>query len=101
MKPEYTELTDQIQSIPPEHKKQIYLAYKGILPEQKTYFKYIKGEKIDKDNKLLSKISIYYECSLKEANDYYNILSIDELKNILIQMGCDSKEVKTLLKKTK
>lgn len=101
MKPEYTELTDQIQSIPPEHKKQIYLAYKGILPKQKTYFKYIKGEKIDKDNKLLSKISIYYECSLKEANDYCNILSIDELKNILIQMGCDSKEVKTLLKKTK
>jgi hypothetical protein len=101
MKPEYVELTDQIQSIPHEHKKQIYLAYKGILPKQKTYFKYIKGDKIDKDNKLLSKISVYYECSLKEANDYCNILTKEELKGILVQMGCDSKEIKNLLKKTK
>lgn len=99
MKPEYVELVDKVQSIPNEHKKQIYLVYKGLIPKKKTYFKYIKGEKLDKNNKLLSKLAIYYECSISEANDYLKILTKEDIKEILTQMGFDKKEIKSLMKK--
>lgn len=98
MKPEYVELVDKVQSIPNEHKKQIYLVYKGLIPKKKTYFKYIKGEKLDKTNKLLPKLATYYECSISEADDYLKILTKEDINGILTQMGFDTKEIKLLMK---
>ena len=52
-----------------------------------------------KDRELLSHVSQYFECSIKEADEYMSVLKKKDLKNILSQMGVDEKEQKKILKK--
>ncbi len=43
-------------------------------------------------------IATYFECSLKEASQYLNLLSPKEIEGILRQMGIEGKESKKLTK---
>lgn len=99
MNKDYIELVNYIQTIPYEEKKQIYTIYKEMLPKNKSFFRYIKPSKKMKDRELLSHVSQYFECSIKEADEYMSVLKKKDLKNILSQMGVDEKEQKKILKK--
>ena len=41
----------------------------------------------------------YFECSFVEANEYINLLNNEDIKEILIRLGINDKEIKTLIKK--
>ncbi len=43
MNPYYIELSNEIQTILPTEKKQIYTIYRELIPKRKVFLKYIKG----------------------------------------------------------
>ena len=101
-----TELVDELQkyTINVLSPREVYKLYSDLLPKEKSFFKYIKGNKEDKyPDKLVNLVSKYYECSNKEAVEYIDILiKKDELKAQLISIlkayGLDDKEIKKLIK---
>jgi len=87
-----------VQTIPYENKEQVYNIYKEMLPKKQQFFRYIKANKKMKNRDMLGHVSEYFECSIKEADDYISLLKKKDLKNILTQMGIDEKDQKKLLK---
>ncbi|MFA5484926.1 MAG: hypothetical protein WC260_01630 [Candidatus Pacearchaeota archaeon] len=59
-----------------------YNIYKSILPKRKLFFPYIKKTK-DLNLEEKKYIANYFEVGLREAEQYINILSEDEIKEIL------------------
>ena len=49
-------------------------------------------------NDLSEKLAIYFESSKREVKDHLDVLSKDEVKEILEALGTDSKEIKKLIK---
>jgi len=98
MNPDYIELVNYVQTIPYENKEQVYNIYKEMLPKKQQFFRYIKASKKMKNRDMLGYVSKYFECSIKEADDYISLLKKKDLKNILTQMGIDEKDQKKLLK---
>lgn len=101
-----TELVNELQkyTINVLSPREVYKLYCDILPKEKMFFKYIKGDKEEKyPDKLVKMVSKYYECSNKEAIEYLDIFtSEDDLKaqlKVLLQgYGLDDKEIKKLIK---
>jgi len=95
MEPEYIELVNYIQSynIPVEN---LYKIYSHIIPKKKLTGRYLKKEKNLYSEKILKIVSSYYECSLKEAKQYVNILGKDKVEQILVDFGYDKKEIKKM-----
>ena len=79
--------------------RDVYKVYLDFLPKQKTFDKYIKGNKSGKYNKeCLEYLSKWYGVSQREVMDYLDILSKDDVTNILMKYGLTEKEAKKLLK---
>lgn len=79
--------------------KDVYKLYLDFLPKKKTFDKYIKGKKSDKYNKeMLQYLSQWYEVSQSEVKEYLEILSKDDVVDILMKYGKTKKEAKKLLK---
>lgn len=79
--------------------RDVYKVYLDFLPKQKTFDKYIKGSKSSKYNKdVLEYLSKWYGVSQREVTDYLEILSKDDVINILTKYGLSDKEAKKLLK---
>ena len=79
--------------------KEVYKLYLDFLPKKKTFDKYIKGKKTDKYNKeMLGYLSQWYGVSQSEVKEYLEILSKDEVVDILMKYGKTKKEAKKLLK---
>jgi len=98
MNPAYLELVNYVQTIPYDNKEQLYNVYKEYLPKRKMFFKYIKPTKKTKSKDLISNISKFFECSVREADMYISVMKKKELKEILTMQGLDEKEIKKLLK---
>jgi len=80
--------------------RDVYKVYLDFLPKKKTFDKYIKGSKSSKYNKeVLEYLSKWYGVSQREVTDYLEILSKDDVINILTKYGLTEKESKKLLKK--
>jgi len=80
--------------------RDVYKVYLDFLPKQKTFDKYIKGSKSSKYNKdVLEYLSKWYGVSQREVTDYLEILSKDDVIDILMKYGLTEKESKKLLKK--
>jgi hypothetical protein len=80
--------------------RDVYKVYFDYLPKQKTFDKYIKGKGVGKYNKeMLSHLSNWYGVSQREVIEYLDILSKDDIVNILMKYGLTEKESKKLLKK--
>lgn len=80
--------------------RDVYKVYLDFLPKKKTFDKYIKGSKSSKYNKdVLEYLSKWYGVSQREVTDYLEILSNDDVINILMKYGLTEKESKKLLKK--
>ena len=79
--------------------RDVYKMYFDFLPKKKTWDKYIKGKKDDKYNSnVLEYLAKYYQVSQREVRDYIEILSKDDITEILLKYGLDKKEVKKWLK---
>ena len=79
--------------------KDVYKLYLDFLPKKKTFDKYIKGKKSDKYNKeMLQYLSQWYGVSQSEVKEYLEILSKDDVVDILMKYGKTKKEAKKLLK---
>ena len=79
--------------------KEVYKLYLDFLPKKKTFDKYIKGKKTDKYNKeMLEYLSQWYGVSQSEVKEYLEILSNDQVVDILMKYGKTKKEAKKLLK---
>ena len=79
--------------------KDVYKLYLDVLPKKKSFDKYIKGKGSDKYNdKVLGYLSQYFEVSEREVKDYLEILSKDDVIEIIQKFGIEKKEIKKWLK---
>jgi len=101
MNQDYIDIVNLVQKINPQNRKQIYSIYKEMIPKKKIWLNYIKS-KIKKDQTELEKyIAKYFDCSLGEAEHYIDILRGTGVREILNEMGVESKESDKLIKKAK
>jgi hypothetical protein len=97
MNPEIIEVVAEIQeyNIP---KERLYNFYCQVLPKRKSWSKYIKSSKAMYSNEVLEILAGYYQVSTREVLDYCQIISKDEVIEILLQTGVQEKEIKKMLK---
>ena len=76
-----------------------YKLYHDALPKKKTFDKYVKskGNKKYNDN-ILQYLSTYYGVSHREVKDYLEILSKDDVIEIVQKFGIEKTEIKKWLK---
>ena len=96
MNSNFIEIVNEVQSINPQNKKEIYTIYKEFIPKNNKWNKYIKSSTKQPNNDLVDHIKDYFECSSKESKEYLGILSKKEVKNILISRGLEEKEINKL-----
>ena len=101
MNQDYIDIVNLVQKINPQNKKQIYSIYKEMIPKRKMWLKYIKNEVKKEQKELEEYIAKYFDCSLGEAEHYIDILRSTGVREILNEMGVESKESDKLIKKAK
>ena len=101
MSPEYVDIVNIVQKIPYTEKELIYKVYKSLIPKKNIYLKYIKSSTPTHPQKLLEYMANYAECSQKEAKEYIPLLGKDNVKNVLINLNVDKKEITKLTQKIK
>ena len=70
-----------------------------MIPQKKTYLKYVKNENKKNYKELAEYIAEYLECSLGEADEYIDILQDHGVRGILWKMGVEEDETEKLIKK--
>jgi hypothetical protein len=98
MNPEYIELVNEVQSLPPSNKKQIYSIYREYIPKNNKWSKYVKSSSKEFDKDLILQLKKHFNVSVREIKDYLKILDKKEVQNILNKQGLEEKEIKKLLK---
>ena len=79
---------------------EIFKYYQNMLPNNFRFQKWIKGKKEKKYNpQLLALLSVYFECSCKQVEEYLKIMKKKDLKSLLISIGLQEGEIKKLIKK--
>jgi hypothetical protein len=97
MNPNYVELVAEIQEYQMP-KQKLYEFYCKTLPKQKFFNKYIKPSKQQYLKETINLLADYFQISTREVLDYCNILTQQDIKDILQQLGKEEKEIKKLLK---
>jgi hypothetical protein len=97
MNPNYVELVAEIQEYQMP-KQKLYEFYCKTLPKQKFFNKYIKPSKQQYLKETVNLLADYFQISTREVLDYCNILTQQDIKDILQQLGKEEKEIKKLLK---
>jgi hypothetical protein len=98
MTPDYIDIANAAQKMLHTDHIGIYNFYCNIIPKKKVWNKYIKSTVKTKNKELLEIISNYFEVGYNEANHYIDIMGKDEVKNILLSMGKEKKEITKLFK---
>jgi hypothetical protein len=98
MNPEYIELVNEVQSLPPSNKKQIYSVYREYIPKNNKWSKYVKSSSKEFDKDLVLQLKKHFNVSAREIKDYLKILDKKEVQSILNKQGLEEKEIKKLLK---
>ena len=101
MNVELLELVNELQmyTIGQLSPKEVYKLYLDTLPKKKSFDKYIKAKGDDKYNdKVLDYLSRYFEVSRREVRDYLEILSKEEVIQVIQKFGIEEKEIKKWLK---
>jgi len=97
MNPNYIELVAEIQELQLP-KDKLYQFYCKTLPKQKFFNKYQKPSKSQYSKEVLGLLAEYFQASTREVLDYCDILSKQDVTDIILQLGKDDKELKKLLK---
>ena len=98
MNKDFLDIVNEVQSINPQNKKEIYTIYREFIPTNNKWNKYIKSNIKQHNNELLSFLANHWECSKNEVKEYLNILDDDKIINTLASMGLEQKEISKLLK---
>ncbi len=101
MRMELTELVNELQTytIGLLRPQETYRLYFELLPNNKSYAKYIKGKSEDKfDKVLVAQIAKHYQISLYEASDYIDLMDKMQCERILSMYGYGDGDKKKLLK---
>ena len=98
MNPDYIEIVNYVQDFPPQEKRMIYNVYREFVPKNNKWSKYIKSKVKQPNKDLVNHIKDNFQCSIKEAKEYINILATTEISRILTNRGLNKKEIKPLLK---
>ena len=103
MNPDWIEVLSEIQPYTQTlEPKQLYLLLIGLLPKGRHYLKYTKGKKVNKyEDWLIDLIKEDFMCSLKEAEEYCEILystreGRENIKYICERYGIDKKQITKL-----
>jgi len=96
MKMEWTDFVNEIQKLKLDS-YQLYVVYSSILPKGKQYLKYIKKKKGTIYNtQVIQKVSEYFEISKSESEDYLNLLSKEQIRELVLLYGYTDKELKQM-----
>ena len=96
MKMEWTDFVNEIQKLKLDS-YQLYVVYSSILPKGKQYLKYIKKKKGTIYNtQVIQKVSEYFEISKSESEDYLNLLSKEQIRELVLKYGYTDKELKQM-----
>jgi hypothetical protein len=89
MDPDYCEVVNVVQKNTWQMKGEyLYNLYKDLIPKQYKYLKYIKStKKHEYDLDQVEAVVTYFEISKKEAKQYIDMLSKEELINITAQIN--------------
>ena len=98
MNSDYLELVNEVQSLPPTDKKQIYSIYREYIPKNNKWNKYIKSTLKQRNKDLIQYLTNYFQLSTREVKEYLKFLGNEEVIKILSQLGIEDKEIKKLLK---
>jgi hypothetical protein len=98
MNPDYIELANEVQALPPSNKKQIYSIYREYIPKNNKWSKYVKSSSKEFDKDLVLQLKKHFNVSAREIKDYLKILDKKEIQSILNKQGLEEKEIKKLLK---
>ena len=96
MKMEWTDFVNEIQKLKLDS-NQLYVVYSNTLPKGKQFLKYIKKKKQTIYNtQVVQKVSEYFEISQSESEDYLNLLSKEQVRELVSKYGYTSKELKQI-----
>jgi len=99
MNPEWIVMVDLFQKYNHTLDNELcYIIYANYIPKGKPFLRYIKRDKDGTNKELIKYISEYYECSIKEADDYMEILPKADLEIMLDQFGLEKRTITKLLK---
>jgi hypothetical protein len=101
MRMELTELINEFQTytIGLLRPQETYKLYHELLPNNKTFAKYIKGRNEDKYEKgLINQITEHYQIGKSEAVDYIELMNKETLDRIISMYGYSEGDKKKLLK---
>jgi hypothetical protein len=101
MRMELTELVNEFQTytIGLLRPQETYKLYYELLPNNKSFAKYIKGKSEDKfDKDLVAQIAEHYQVSKSEAADYVDLMDKASCDRILTMYGYSEGEKKKMLK---
>ena len=98
MNPNQIEIANYIQKYSKLPAEMCYRFYSAVLPKARQWNTYIKSKKSEKwDGQVIDYVVNYFECSKKEAREYLDILTLDQVKTICKKYGITDKELKKLL----
>ena len=97
MKEDYIDLVNMISKYQYLPNDKLYEFYCNTIPKKKTFFRYIKPKKKNYNIKTIEKLAGHFKVSTREIKDIYPILTKQEVKTILQNIGLLDKEVKQLL----
>ena len=101
MDEEFIEIVNMFQpyAIGTLEPKDVYEFYRNLFPKGKRYNKYIKGKKDTKyDPELLNIMCIHFECSKLQAKELLQLISKENLKEVLLMYGIDNKKIRKFIK---
>ena len=98
MNPDYIEIVNYVQDLPPQEKRMIYNIYKEFIPKNNKLNKYIKSKTKEPNKELIEHLRDYLKCSSKEAKEAITLLDNTKISRILSNRGLETKEIKKILK---
>ncbi len=101
MDKEFVEIVNFFQkySIGTLESREVYKWYCEVLPKGKRFNKYIKGKKSKKyDNEMVDILQKHFECSKLHVKQNLELISKDELIEILEKYGIEKKKIKRITK---
>ena len=98
MNPDYIEIVNYVQDLPPQEKRMIYNIYKEFIPKNNKWNKYIKSKTKEPNKELIEHLRDYLKCSSKEAKEAITLLDNTKISRILSNRGLETKEIKKILK---
>ena len=89
------DLQQYYQLLTPERFYRVLATY---IPATKSYSAYVKSKTDKMDKSLLQILSLYFQDSVKNVEEYAHLLSTDDIRNIVKKYGYTDKQIDDMFK---